>query len=290
MSTVSRGEYFVSNTSFCPLVARIIYLFDYGYILHEKKEVHVPVKVVLIVASYKSHSLTPLSLVNLSSDGRQHLHWKSVLFLGPDRIILLALQGESPRLRELHLLTHCGRKGWIYTTKGSPTLCISVHVHAKCIPLYCSSCSSIVRHLPSVLYRQVGNLWSTCWHQSPLVGLWQIKSSMATWPLIFVAALVVGSSVKAENILGSELLPCCNNCGFYRQGKCTTDAWDQGRLVSFTFTLFVKLLKRRNDVFQGTHVVCAIMTNEFLAFTKSEGNDLSTPHPEMQVKSFFHWC
>ena len=115
---------------------------------------------------------------------------------------------------------------------------------------------------------------------------------MATWSLIFVAVLVVGSSIKAENILGSELLPCCNNCGFYRQGKCTTDAWDQGRLVSFTLTLFVKLLRRRNDAFQGTHVVCAIMTNEFLTYTKSMGNDLSTPHPEMQVQyihvHFFH--
>ena len=33
---------------------------------------------------------------------------------------------------------------------------------------------------------------------------------------------------------------------------------------------------------KGTHVVCAIVTAEFLAFTKSLGNDLSTPHPEFQ--------
>ena len=112
---------------------------------------------------------------------------------------------------------------------------------------------------------------------------------MATWPLIFVAAFAVGSSVvRAENILGSELLPCCDNCGFSRQGKCTTPPSDQGRLVSFTLILFVKLLRSRNDAFQGTHVVCAIMTNEFLTFTKSEGNDLSTPHPEMQVHYIFY--
>ena len=47
--------------------------------------------------------------------------------------------------------------------------------------------------------------------------------------------------------------------------------------------LSAQILRGWNFAFQGTHVVCAIMTNEFLTFTKSKGNDLSTPHPEMQV-------
>jgi len=44
---------------------------------------------------------------------------------------------------------------------------------------------------------------------------------------------------------------------------------------------------------QGTHVVCAIVTDEFLEFTKSRGNDLSTPRPEFQfpgLKAEDGWC
>lgn len=44
--------------------------------------------------------------------------------------------------------------------------------------------------------------------------------------------------------------------GFYRDGFCRTDNHDYGR-----------------------HVVCAIMTQEFLEYTASRGNDLSTPNP-----------
>ena len=47
--------------------------------------------------------------------------------------------------------------------------------------------------------------------------------------------------------------------GFFRDGFCNTNSMDQ-----------------------GTHVVCAVLTAEFLAFTKARGNDLSTPHPEFQ--------
>ncbi len=61
------------------------------------------------------------------------------------------------------------------------------------------------------------------------------------------------------NVLGAPLVPCCleNNTGWYRNGSCQTDANDHGR-----------------------HVVCALMTEEFLAFSKQMGNDLSTPMPE----------
>ncbi len=58
--------------------------------------------------------------------------------------------------------------------------------------------------------------------------------------------------------------------GFFRDGCCNTDAMDQ-----------------------GTHTVCAIMTEDFLAFTKSQGNDLSTPLPHYQfpgLKPGDKWC
>ena len=44
---------------------------------------------------------------------------------------------------------------------------------------------------------------------------------------------------------------------------------------------------------QGTHVVCAIVTDEFLKFTKSKGNDLTTPRPEHRfpgLKAGDGWC
>lgn len=58
--------------------------------------------------------------------------------------------------------------------------------------------------------------------------------------------------------------------GFYRDGFCRTDEHDEGR-----------------------HVVCALMTDAFLAFTRSRGNDLSTPRPEYQfpgLKAGDKWC
>ncbi len=60
------------------------------------------------------------------------------------------------------------------------------------------------------------------------------------------------------NVLGTELQTCCNSpmTGFFRTGVCVTGTQDL-----------------------GTHVVCAQITAEFLAFTKSHGNDLSTPVP-----------
>lgn len=75
-----------------------------------------------------------------------------------------------------------------------------------------------------------------------------------------------------KNVFGEKLIPCCYEpmTGFYRDGFCRTDAMDGGR-----------------------HVVCAVMTDEFLAFTKSVGNDLSTPRPEYRfpgLKAGDKWC
>ena len=63
------------------------------------------------------------------------------------------------------------------------------------------------------------------------------------------------------NILGTPLTPCCPTgkvTGFYRDGNCVTGPTDT-----------------------GTHIVCAIVDDEFLQFTKSKGNDLITPIPGM---------
>lgn len=75
-----------------------------------------------------------------------------------------------------------------------------------------------------------------------------------------------------NNVLGTPLIGCCTDpmTGYYRDGVCNTGPTDSGR-----------------------HVVCAIMTEEFLLFTKSRGNDLSTPRPEYQfpgLKAGDGWC
>ena len=77
---------------------------------------------------------------------------------------------------------------------------------------------------------------------------------------------------KQKNILGEEIESCCENpiTGFFRDGFCHTDERDQ-----------------------GVHTVCVKMTEEFLNFSKSRGNDLSTPRPEFNfpgVKAGDSWC
>jgi len=75
-----------------------------------------------------------------------------------------------------------------------------------------------------------------------------------------------------KNVLGEPLEPCCFKpiTGYFRDGYCRTDSSDLGR-----------------------HIVCAIMTEEFLEFTKNQGNDLSTPMPEYGfpgLKPGDQWC
>ena len=74
------------------------------------------------------------------------------------------------------------------------------------------------------------------------------------------------------NVLGGQLSLCGTDpvTGFFRDGHCNTCASDQ-----------------------GNHTVCAIMTKEFLAFSKYVGNDLSTPRPEFGfagLKDGDAWC
>ena len=82
----------------------------------------------------------------------------------------------------------------------------------------------------------------------------------------------VAVMTSARNVLGGELETCCTSpmTGFYRDGKCSTGAGDV-----------------------GAHIVCAQVTEEFLAFTKSRGNDLSTPVPTFNfpgLKPGDRWC
>jgi uncharacterized protein (DUF2237 family) len=76
----------------------------------------------------------------------------------------------------------------------------------------------------------------------------------------------------AQNVLGQPLAPCSHDpkTGWLRDGCCNTDERDRGR-----------------------HVICAIMTEEFLEFSRSRGNDLSTPRPEFRfpgLKPGDQWC
>jgi uncharacterized protein (DUF2237 family) len=74
------------------------------------------------------------------------------------------------------------------------------------------------------------------------------------------------------NVLGEPLQPCSEKplTGFFRDGCCNTSPEDLGR-----------------------HVVCVRVTAEFLEFSKSRGNDLSTPMPQFQfpgLKPGDQWC
>ena len=68
-----------------------------------------------------------------------------------------------------------------------------------------------------------------------------------------------GRRVEGRSILGAPLLPCsvAPVTGFFRDGCCNTGPEDL-----------------------GSHTVCVQLTAEFLAFSRSVGNDLSTPRPE----------
>ena len=77
---------------------------------------------------------------------------------------------------------------------------------------------------------------------------------------------------KSKNVLGELLQPCSMNprTGFFRDGCCNTD---------------------END--HGSHTVCVRVSEAFLLFSSKEGNDLSTPRPELQfpgLKAGDQWC
>jgi uncharacterized protein len=81
-----------------------------------------------------------------------------------------------------------------------------------------------------------------------------------------------GRRPAARNVLGEPLEICSIQpmTGFYRDGCCNTG---------------------REDV--GSHTICVVMTSAFLDFSKSRGNDLSTPVPEFGfpgLKPGDRWC
>jgi uncharacterized protein len=81
-----------------------------------------------------------------------------------------------------------------------------------------------------------------------------------------------GGRSNSRNVLGEPLEVCSLKpmTGFFRDGCCDTS---------------------REDV--GSHTVCAVMTAGFLAFSKSGGNDLSTPVPEFGfpgLRPGDRWC
>ena len=80
------------------------------------------------------------------------------------------------------------------------------------------------------------------------------------------------SRLGSKNVLGTALETCSTDpmTGWFRDGCCETQSADRGR-----------------------HLVCAVMTDTFLSFSKSRGNDLSTPRPEYcfpGLKAGDRWC
>lgn len=76
----------------------------------------------------------------------------------------------------------------------------------------------------------------------------------------------------ARNVFNEPLVPCSFEplTGYFRDGCCRTANEDS-----------------------GTHVICAVMTEDFLHFSASKGNDLSTPIPEYGfpgLKAGDRWC
>ena len=74
------------------------------------------------------------------------------------------------------------------------------------------------------------------------------------------------------NVLGGDLEPCSFDptTGFFRDGYCRTEGRDP-----------------------GFHAVCAVMTEKFLEFSRSVGNDLSTPQPQWMFPGLVpgdRWC
>ncbi|MEM6332065.1 MAG: DUF2237 domain-containing protein [Planctomycetota bacterium] len=81
-----------------------------------------------------------------------------------------------------------------------------------------------------------------------------------------------GTHTTERNVLGGAITPCGVDpmTGFYRDGCCRTGPDDE-----------------------GVHTVCAVVTEAFLRFSASRGNDLSTPRPEYGfpgLQDGDRWC
>ncbi|MBI1208281.1 MAG: DUF2237 family protein [Azospirillum sp.] len=81
-----------------------------------------------------------------------------------------------------------------------------------------------------------------------------------------------GGGRPARNVLGGPLASCSISpmTGFFRNGCCDTGPQDF-----------------------GSHTICVVLTEAFLEFSRSRGNDLSTPRPEFGfagLKPGQRWC
>jgi uncharacterized protein (DUF2237 family) len=89
--------------------------------------------------------------------------------------------------------------------------------------------------------------------------------------LLLTSTMATAASRAARNVLGGPLRACSFDplTGYFRDGYCRTDLSDR-----------------------GVHVVAAIVTDSFLSFTASRGNDLRTPHPPSfpGLKHGDRWC
>ena len=79
-------------------------------------------------------------------------------------------------------------------------------------------------------------------------------------------------SSQQRNVLGGPITTCSTapRTGFFRDGCCNTGPQDR-----------------------GLHIVCAVMTDDFLRYSRSVGNDLSTPAPDFGfpgLKAGDRWC
>ena len=77
---------------------------------------------------------------------------------------------------------------------------------------------------------------------------------------------------ESLNVYGEPLAPCSTDpmTGFFRDGCCNTSPEDM-----------------------GNHTVCVQLTDEFLQFSKQQGNDLSTPNPQFDfpgLQAGDRWC
>ena len=78
--------------------------------------------------------------------------------------------------------------------------------------------------------------------------------------------------MSSRNVLGTPLVPCSYDplTGYFRDGCCSTGEADR-----------------------GIHVVCAKVDAPFLAFSREQGNDLTTPRPEYRFRGLRpgdRWC
>lgn len=99
-----------------------------------------------------------------------------------------------------------------------------------------------------------------------------IKLSGFIYFIVIIFISVMAASATNRNVIGGVLQCCCNSpkTGFFRDGYCKTGPMDF-----------------------GSHTVCAVMTPEFLTYTREQGNDLSTPVPAYQfpgLRPGDKWC